>query len=414
MLSSLQVTTAEITMKKSAFFDFFNNTDASQFNEILQIGIEDQDYINWNEFLLPKDYGNAEQEYWAIRKSCALFDVSPIRKISIRGLAASRLLDHVLTRPVSSAENMRGIYVAYCNQDGSMKDDSILYKFSHDDYLLMPSDIDHSAYLNSFREHLAIGPDDLTITDCTDDWHGVAVQGPQSASVLASMGFDQVDELQPFETRHYTVSDSNVVVARMGFTADLGYEVWFQPNFTPVFQSLIQRVRHTKAIALPGYGLTALDACRLEGALIVAGWDFSTEADPDPAFMRSPFEVGLGWLVNLKGQDFVGRDALIQHTTGGQKFALRQFKIDRHCDVQDGIAVYAMVNGSQETIGSVNCSAWSWGLESLIGNLSVNYHHSDCLDAWLIVKGERFDMRLSRGPFFNDPRRNQTPAALLD
>jgi len=42
MLSSLQVTTAEITMKKSAFFDFFNNTDASQFNEILQIGIEDQ------------------------------------------------------------------------------------------------------------------------------------------------------------------------------------------------------------------------------------------------------------------------------------------------------------------------------------------------------------------------------------
>ena len=59
-------------MKKSAFFDFFNDTDATQFEQILQIGVEDQDYINWNEFLLPKDYGNAEQEYWAIRNSCAL------------------------------------------------------------------------------------------------------------------------------------------------------------------------------------------------------------------------------------------------------------------------------------------------------------------------------------------------------
>ena len=71
-------------MKKSAFFDFFNDTDATQFEQILQIGVEDQDYINWNEFLLPKDYGNAEQEYWAIRNSCALFDVSPIQKIVLQ------------------------------------------------------------------------------------------------------------------------------------------------------------------------------------------------------------------------------------------------------------------------------------------------------------------------------------------
>ena len=57
----------------------------------------------------------------------------------------ARLLDYVLTRPVSNIQSMRGIYVAYCHEDGSMKDDSILYKFAHDDYLLMPSDIDHSA-----------------------------------------------------------------------------------------------------------------------------------------------------------------------------------------------------------------------------------------------------------------------------
>jgi aminomethyltransferase len=397
-------------MKKSAFFDFFNDTDATQFEQILQIGVEDQDYINWNEFLLPKDYGNAEQEYWAIRNSCALFDVSPIRKIKITGPAAGRLLDYVLTRPVSNTQSMRGIYVAYCHKDGSMKDDSILYKFAHDDYLLMPSDIDHSAYLDSFREHLDISPKDLSVTDCTDQWHGVAVQGPQSASILASMGFNQVNQLKPFEVRQYAISGTDVVVARMGFTADLGYEVWFQSDFTPTFQTLIQGARDAHKRAIPAYGLTALEACRLEGAFIVAGWDFSTEADPDPAFSRSPFEVGLGWLVNLNEDDFVGRDALIAQKTHGQRFVLRQFKIGKHCDVEDGLAVYAMVNGLEENVGSVNCSAWSWGLNSLIGNLSIFKTYSECTEAWVLVKGQRFDVTLSRGPFFNDPRRNQTPA----
>lgn len=85
------------------------------------------------------------------------------------------------------------------------------------------------------------------------------------------------------------------------------------------------------------------------------------EADPDPDFVRSPFEVGLGWLVNLKGKDFVGRDALIDQNAGGQRFVLRQFEISQRCDVEDGLAVYAMVNGGQQEVGSVNCSAWSWG-----------------------------------------------------
>ena len=401
-------------MKKSAFFDFFNDTDATQFAEIVQSSVEDQDYINWNEFLLVKDYGDAEKEYWAIRKSCALFDVSPIRKIRITGAAAGQLLDYVLTRPVSNTQSMRGIYVAYCHEDGSMKDDSILYKFAHDDYLLMPSDIDHSAYLDSFREPLSISDSDLIITECTDDWHGVALQGPQSASVLSTMGFEQIDELHPFEVRYYTIAGAKVVVARMGFTADLGFELWFEPEFTPMFQALIKEVRNTKKLAIPAYGLTALEACRLEGAFIVAGWDFSTEADPNPDFLRSPFEVGLGWLVNLNADNFVGRDALVAQKTHSHRFVLRQFKIDQHCDVEDSLAVYAMVNGGQQAVGTVNCSAWSWGLNSLIGNVSIARQHSDCAEAWIFIKGERFDMTLSRGPFFKDPRRNQTPASLLD
>ncbi|MDG1782991.1 MAG: hypothetical protein P8H52_05290, partial [Porticoccaceae bacterium] len=67
------------TMKQSPFFDFFNSHREVTFHDLQKTGIEDTDYIRWNEFLLPLDYGDSEAEYWAIRRECGLFDVSPIR-----------------------------------------------------------------------------------------------------------------------------------------------------------------------------------------------------------------------------------------------------------------------------------------------------------------------------------------------
>ena len=71
-------------MKKSTFFDYLNRRVDMDFATLLEQGVEDQDYIVWNDFLLPNHYGNAEQEYNAIRNKSAIFDVSPIRKIRIK------------------------------------------------------------------------------------------------------------------------------------------------------------------------------------------------------------------------------------------------------------------------------------------------------------------------------------------
>ena len=141
-------------LKKSPFFDFLNRRDAASFERFIAESVEEKDYINWNEFLLPNDYGNAEEEYAAIRNACAIFDVSPLRKIRVRGADAGVFFDRLLTRPVSKLASMRATYVAYCNEDGSLKDDSILYKFDAEDYLLMPSDVDHTPYFESLREQV--------------------------------------------------------------------------------------------------------------------------------------------------------------------------------------------------------------------------------------------------------------------
>ena len=396
-------------LKQSAFFEFLNRRDEPGFSAFMRDSVEDVDFINWNGFSLPNDYGDAEVEYTAIRNSCAIFDVSPIRKIRVQGAGAGELFDHTLTRPVSQLATMRATYAVLCNEDGNLKDDAILYKFAADDYLLMPSDIDHSPYLETLRNTLDI--DNVMFTECTDDWVGLAIQGPKSAAVLIEMGFTGVEEIRPFQVRDYTFDGGSLTISRLGFTADLGYECWFSPSLASAIKERIETARATLNIAIPGYGLSALQACRLEGGFIVAGWDCSTEVDPIPGFDRSPYELGLGWLVNLDAAPFVGRDALRQQKEQGFPYTLRSLQLDAHDVPDDGVTLFLEAEGDA-VAGIVNCSCWSWGLNKVIGNASIESRHADIETAWLEKDGTRIQVNLSQGPLVNLERRNQFPAPL--
>ena len=399
-------------LKESVFFKFLNRRNNIEFNDYLDLFVEDLDYINWNDRLLPHDYGDAELEYLAIRENCALFDVSPLRKYQITGLGAGDFLDHLLTKPVSNAATMLGIYVAFCNDDGSLKDDAILYKYDNNDYLLMPSDIDHGVHFESLRLKLAIN--DVSIVDCTDLLAGMAIQGPSSATVLKNMGFQDVELLQPFQVKDYQITSGVIRVARMGFTADLGYECWFKVELSNNLEQLIRTASAIMGISIPGYGLTALEACRLEGGFIVAGWDCSTEADPNPGFERTPLDLGLGWLVNLNAADFVGRQALLNEKQQGSRFVLRSFAKTDASKADQGTDIWASIDGEDVQIGLVNCSSWSWGLEKMIGNASIYRQYMNTSEAWIFVEGKSQKLQLSRDPLLNLERRNLVPAPILD
>ena len=395
-------------LKKSLFFDFLNRRDDTDFTRYIADSTEDDDYINWNEYVLPHDYGDAEAEYHAIRNSCALFDVSPIRKIRIRGAGSGVFFDRLLTRPVRDLPAMRATYTVFCNEDGSLKDDAILYKYADDDYLLMPSDLDHTPYFESLCHRFGLG--DVAFTECTDSWAGVAMQGPKSATVLRSMGFDEIEQLKPFEVRDYALAGGQIRISRVGFTADLGYECWFKPGLVNEFIQCILSARSTMNIALPGYGLTALQACRLEGGFIVAGWDCATELDPQPGFERSPYELGLGWLVELDGADFVGRDALLAQKNDGHQYVLGTVEIAERIQPEDGAKLYTGNEDDAVSIGLVACSSWSWAMNRTIGNASIRSEYAELENAWIELNGKHVAVKLGRGPFIDLKRRTQVPA----
>ena len=305
---------------------------------------------------------------------------------------------------------MRATYTVFCNDNGSLKDDAILYKFADDDYLLMPSDIDHSPYFESLS--LQMNLQDVSFTECTDAWVGLAIQGPLSAAALNTMGVEGVELIRPFEVRDYAIDGKAFYVARMGFTADLGYECWFVPELIDTIAGRISAARAKLNVAMPGYGLSALQACRLEGGFIVAGWDCSTELDPIPDFERSPYDLGLGWLVNLDAAPFVGRDALAMQKKDGHLFTLRSFAMDSNCQPEDGAEIFATGDGRSEAIGKIACSNVSWGMNKTIGNASIKSVHAGVGEAWTCCAEEYVKLTLSHGPLVSLARRNEFPAPI--
>jgi aminomethyltransferase len=397
-------------LRSSFFFEFLNRRANQNFDQFVGDSVSDVDYIDWNGFALPFDYGDGGFEYSELRNRCAIFDSTPLQKIRFFGTDCGKLLDRTLTRPVSELPSMRATYTVMCNDDGSIKDDAILYKFDDDEYLIMPSDIDHIPYFKSLCDRF--GLKNVSFTNVSEQFVGMAVQGPASMSVLVHIGFQKLEELRPFEVRDYPLGGGAVRISRVGFTADLGYECWMTKELAPVFCERIVATRLEMSLAMPGYGLRTLESCRLEGGFVVAGWDFSTELDPQAGFERTPFEVDLGWIVDLDTAEFVGRDALIKKQRSGPKFLLRRFQSLRHIEIEDGEIICSELNGEKIQIGFVACSSWSWGLERTIGNASIQAEFTDVRNAYLMIGGEQVPVDLQQKPLLNLKRRNQVPAPL--
>jgi len=400
-------------IKKSTFFDFLNRYTDYDFESFLARSKEDIDYINWHDYCLPMNYGDESKEYNAVRSACALFDASPVKKYKISGSDAGVFLDAVMTRQISKTKPMRVIYATLCNESGMLLDDGLLYKFAEDDYLLMISEIDHDEHFAKVSNRFEY----LKIYEVTPSLSGLAVQGPRSCAVLGCMGFGAIENLKPFEIKNFEFDYGKVIVARVGFTADLGYELWFEPALDSTIEHGICKAEIALGIQIAGYGLNVLNALRIEGGFIVPGWE-TAQTFEDDEYERTPAELGISWTVDLdRKDDFIGKAALLKEKN--LRFKTIGLAIDEKCGIQDGIELYSVVNGKECQVGTLPSAAWSYGLDCALSLASIKFEFSGNsdpskggLEYYLNIAGERIACRVLKLPFVQFDRYRQTPASL--
>lgn len=308
-----------------------------------------EEWTGWNTYKVARVVDKLSTEYFAVRSGCAVMDLTPMEKYRIRGKDAYAYLDRLLTRDLSKLRPARVTYVIWCNDDGKIIDDGTLFQLGEGDYRLCSQHHQLDWLLMSAAGF------DVQIETETHDVAALAIQGPTSFSVLESAGIGGLDELKPFGIANLKCGSIPVMVSRTGYTGDLGYELWTEPEHAISVWDAVFGVRGQYDIQV--MGLSALEMVRIEAGFIMPGFDFNTaESTIRNGYDRSPFEVGLGWVVSLDKGHFTGRKALIAEKAQAPKRQLTKLVVDGNKPVGEAF-IYDRKGG--ELVGEIKCTTWS-------------------------------------------------------
>ncbi|HVL53488.1 MAG TPA: aminomethyltransferase family protein [Vitreimonas sp.] len=258
----------------------------------------------WSGYFASSAYADFHDiEYNAIREAAALIDVSPLYKYRVQGPDAERLVDRVITRDATKLTPGRVYYTPWCDEHGKVIDDGTVHRLDDGSFRWTAAD-PQMRWLRLNARGL-----DVEVQEQTESVAALALQGPLSRNVLEAATGELFADLRYFRRRGARIAGTDVDVSRTGYTGDLGYELWIPAGrATRVWDALIEA---GKAYGIRPAGMLALDVTRLEAGLILLEVDYTSARHAiNPEQNYSPFEVGLGRLVDFGKGDFVGRLAL--------------------------------------------------------------------------------------------------------
>ncbi len=268
------------------------------------------DYRNWWLPLHYDGYGVTE-EYLGCRERVAVMDLTALRKFEIIGPDAEALLQYCLTRDVRRLAVGQVVYSAMCHAHGGMLDDGTLLRLGPDNFRWICGEDYAGVWLREQAQKLGMK---VWVKSASEHIHNLAVQGPLSRELLKQMVWTpptqpSVETLGWFRFlvgRLDGFDGCPLMISRTGYTGELGFEVWCQPEDAVQVWDRIWQLG--QPLGLVPLGLEALDLLRIEAGLIFAGYEFSDQTDP--------FEAGIGFSVPLKSKtdDFIGRDALLRRS----------------------------------------------------------------------------------------------------
>lgn len=248
-------------------------------------------------------------EYWACREKVTLQDMSPLRKYDIIGPDAEALLQRAMTRDIARLAVWRGTYALICDETGAVIDDGTLFRMGPDLFRWCCGSEESVRVLQTLSEADGLN---VRLHDMSTALVNLALQGPCSRDVLSGIAFTQphVPALAHLNWFGATVARLNdrdgapFMLTRTGYTGELGYEVFCTPDDAIELWDALMNAGAPHGIA--PMGSAALETIRIEAGLPAAGAEFGPGSDA--------YEAGLGFAINLKKADFMGKAALARNS----------------------------------------------------------------------------------------------------
>jgi glycine cleavage system T protein (aminomethyltransferase) len=385
---------------------------------------ESLNYREWSGYYAVSAYeAHHEHEYNAIRNAAALIDVTPLYKYLVTGPDAVKLVDRIITRDAYALGPGQIYYTPWCDEQGKVIDDGTVARLDETSFRWTAADPSlrwftrNSAGLN------------VTIEDITEKIAALALQGPTSAGILAAASDADIATLKYFRMMRSSIGGVAVEISRTGYTGDLGYEIWIPcDRAVDVWDALMAAGR---PFDLRPAGLLALDVARVEAGLLLIDVDFNSSKKALIESQKySPYEMGLGRLVQLEKRPFVGRQALVDEHRRGPARRIVGLEISwpaverlyEELGMPTQVATVASrmavpVYRNRRQIGKATTTTWSPVVKKLIALATIDAPHDaegTVLEIEVTVEAvrHRVPALVVKTPFFNPPRKTATPPPL--
>lgn len=318
------------------------------FEEHQSLGGKIVEFAGWS---MPVQYQGLKEEHHCVRNNVGLFDVSHMGEIRFKGPQALATLQWLTTNDVSQLKPGQAHYSLLPNAEGGLVDDIIVYCLkANEDYLVCVNASNKDKDFEWMKAHNK----GAQLTDESDRWAQIAVQGPKALELLTRVLGPQVLELKPFHFLQNRFGSAEVIMATTGYTGEKGGEIFVEKSeAVNLWRQLLEK---GKDLGVSPIGLGARDTLRTEMKYSLYGHEIDDTTNP--------YEAGLGWVVKPNAKDFMGKGPMIAGREKGLARKLVGFKLKDKGIPRQGYKVGAQAN---EPMGVVTSGTLSPTLDQAIG-----------------------------------------------
>ena len=366
----------------SADHDSADNTvtpsTTSLYDLHLELGGKMVDFAGWK---MPVQYSSGIlAEHKACREQAALFDVSHMGQLEIRGPDTAQRLETLVPADIVNLPEAHARYTCFTNDEGGILDDLIVSNSGDHLYMVVNASM-RAQDVAHLQRHLH----DCTITELNDQAL-IAVQGPKAAQIV-SRHCPQAADLKFMQTIATTFDGVSCRASRLGYTGEDGYELSVPAEHSQAIAQTLLSHEHCHPA-----GLGARDSLRLEAGLCLYGSDIDADT--------TPVEASLTWSIQKRRREqggFPGHAIIARQIAEGTTKKLVGICPSGKTPARHGVAV---CDASGEKIGVVTSGGFSPTLGSPIAMAYVDSQHAQSnTDVMLSIRGKLHPAVISTLPF---------------
>ena len=346
----------------------------------------------YNHMYIPRDFGNAEENFWNLVNNSILCDVAVERQVEITGPDAFQFIQLLTPRDLSKLAMGQCKYVLITNNNGGILNDPVLLRLGENQFWLSLADSD----ILLWAQGVAVNSN-LNVTITEPDVSPLQLQGPNSGKIMENLFGETINDLKYYWLRELDLDGIPLIVSRTGWSSELGYELYLRDGskgdklwemIMAAGKDLGLKPGHTSSIR------------RIEGGML------SYHADAD--INTNPYELGLDRLVNLDTEiNFIGKQALKKIKEEGVKRKQVGLEI-KNTALQAPNTTFWTIFFDGKKVGKVTSAVYSPRLEKNIALAMVDIEFTNINSELNVeIDGTLVNSIVVEKPFF-DPKKQIT------